>query len=447
MLESSINLAIKSAIILGLFAPLIYFSRSNVLKWNSLQGSKEDQKRREYLFGFLIITSPFLLSVLAILFMALSRSAPLEPHDFVRAPFLLLIVTSGVVLVWRVSNLSFYPKLAGRLLGGFAAVAGGFLLQLESCSLMTIRSHSIWSPDGLHAARVTEFDAGAADDFHTSVDVRSRGALRSTAVFSSESHPLWVHPQWTDNSHLLILYPYEAREMSHQAKCDGHVDGIEISCQFIYPNDEPRRGNPDFTYTIASSRIPGWRASHENHQAECLDRNSRVIKTIKARDIVVSGDRHYAGAVTGSSHFFTLYDQSCKPLWSKPFVNTISGLSAEAISMDGNRLILGFYDEIRTRPFSHKNCRTDVLDRQGRLVWRVDQKASCVGYLTYLSGNGRFGYSDWGNSLLVFNVDKKITKPIFPSGREYRSKRIISDDGTLRFEDDGKIIREIPIFP
>jgi hypothetical protein len=113
---------------------------------------------------------------------------------------------------------------------GFASL-GGLLLFVVGCVAVftkTVNSMPIYSEDRRHAARVTDFDAGATGG-DTSVTVYASYGFQNKVVMSGGWKAVETQDiHWLSNSELLIEYPADTGYGS--PACNNFVD-INVICR------------------------------------------------------------------------------------------------------------------------------------------------------------------------------------------------------------------------
>ena len=132
---------------------------------------------------------------------------------------------------------------SGCALLGISSVGLGlwFLFMHLMCGQYV--SPEVLSPAGGAVARITEFDCGAIDGFHSSVELRSnqrkltasglRKRLFFSEVFAAEQAPTLIGLTWTGEHELLIQYLRLDPQQLTSFHCEASWQGIRINCQAV----------------------------------------------------------------------------------------------------------------------------------------------------------------------------------------------------------------------
>jgi hypothetical protein len=132
---------------------------------------------------------------------------------------------------------------SGCALLGISSVGLGlwFLFMHLMCGQYV--SPEVLSPAGGAVARITEFDCGAMDGFHSSVELRSnqrkltasglRKRLFFSEVFAAEQSPTLIGLSWTGEHELLIQYSRLDPHHLASFHCEPSWQEIRINCQAV----------------------------------------------------------------------------------------------------------------------------------------------------------------------------------------------------------------------
>ena len=104
-------------------------------------------------------------------------------------------------------------------------------------------SPEVLSPAGGAVARITEFDCGATDGFHSSVELRSnqlkltasglRKRLLFSEAFAADQSPTLIGVTWTGERELLIQYSRLDPRHLASFHCEPSWQEIRINCQAV----------------------------------------------------------------------------------------------------------------------------------------------------------------------------------------------------------------------
>jgi hypothetical protein len=174
-------------------------------------------------------------------------------------PLLIAAILAAVaILLWYLPRNKNLPlRLTARIPAGFLMCASllallAFLFRGAMCGQYEFPPTS--SRDGKLFAQVSEVDCGAADHFHSSVQLwRDRqGYLayifgkrgRSTTVMTVAHDPRLLEVAWRDNRTLIVRYPNDSR-YAEEYRCQPQFGDIRIECIGYMPD-----------YTKAVGRMP-----------------------------------------------------------------------------------------------------------------------------------------------------------------------------------------------
>lgn len=156
----------------------------------------------------------------------------MELHELIPGLVIAAVGCCGFGAIRVVRHRSGGVRLVGRIAGGAAVLISIGALSMYGCAMsLTYRSPALVSPDGSHQARITEFDGGAADSFHTRVMIREKWHVYPKEAFYSNDTPQDIRIEWASNNRLVVRYPSERPARHENVSCAGSVQGIQVVCE------------------------------------------------------------------------------------------------------------------------------------------------------------------------------------------------------------------------
>jgi hypothetical protein len=159
-----------------------------------------------------------------------------------------VLVAASILLWYLPRNKRLLLKLTARIPAGVLMCASlltllGFLFRGAMCGQYEFPPIS--SNDGKLFAQVNEVDCGAADNFHSSVQLwRDRQGFfahilgkqgHSMTVMTVGHDPRLIDIAWKDDRTLIIRYPNDSR-YAEEYRCQSESEGIRIECIGYMPD-------------------------------------------------------------------------------------------------------------------------------------------------------------------------------------------------------------------
>jgi len=145
----------------------------------------------------------------------------------------LWLFSRGRAKLWRIS-----ARVASVTLASISALVVALVL-FGSALCGRYDFPAVLSPDRLVAARVSEYDCGAMDSFHSSVHLWRnnknflssllKARWHSTAVFTVGHDPRLLELQWKAARELVIRYPNDSRS-PEEFHCQSRWNDVRIEC-------------------------------------------------------------------------------------------------------------------------------------------------------------------------------------------------------------------------